>query len=362
MNGNNLENEKTKREFVNYLKEVEGASETTIDSYIRAVNRYEECSNFQDFRKFNKNSAIIFKNHIRDLKWNGVPISPLTVRTYFIHVHKFFKWLMFQSGYKSHIKINDINYLKPSNFEEKQATKIRIKDHPNLEYVKKICNSITGSSEIDLRDKALISFLFLTPIRVEAAISLPLGCIDEENLTVYQDPLKKVRTKSSKFIVSMVLPFEGTLVSNIRFWLKLLRTKAFEETDPLFPKGQTEFETKAIAYKESSSISKEFWANSNPVRNMLRRRSENAGLQYYSPHKFRDGTLKHALNFVQDGIQMKCISQLFGHEHISTSMLNYGNLDNTDLVNTVNEMNFKDTPISNYQILSEIRRIFAEKK
>ncbi len=358
----NLENEKIKREFVNYLKEVEGAAEATIDCYIRAVNKYEELLNFQDFRKFNKSSAILFKKHIRDLKWRGGPISPLTLRTYFIHIHKFFKWLMLQPGYKNHIKANEISYLKPNNFEEKQASKIKIKDHPNLHYVINICQSITGEDEIAKRDKALFSFLFLTPIRVDAAISLPLGCIDEQSLVVYQDPAKKVRTKFSKYIVTRVLPFDKSLTNNVRSWIKVLKAKGFVDTDPLFPKNQTEFESELMAFKKPTKICKEFWANATPVRKILRKRAEDAGLAYYSPHQFRDGTLKHALAYVQDGIQMKCISQLFGHEHIATSMLNYGNMNKSEIIDTIDKMDFKTLPISSNERLDKIINMISELK
>jgi integrase len=215
MTRKNLANEKIKREFVNYLKEVERASETTIDSYLRAVNRYEEISKFDDFKKFSKDRAILFKKQIRGLKWQSEPILTLTIRTYFIHIYKFSKWLMYQPGYKSRIYPNDINYIRPNNIEDKQASNIKVKNHPNLVYFIKICKSINGTSEIDVNDKALIPFLFLTPIRVDAAISLSLGCINMEDLMVYQDPIKKVRTKFSENIVSMVLPIKEKITATV---------------------------------------------------------------------------------------------------------------------------------------------------
>lgn len=362
MNKKNIMNERIKREFISYLKEVEGATEATIDSYLRAINKFEVVTEFMDLSKFNKHSAIKYKEKIRGLEWRGEPISILTIRTYLIHTLKFFKWLSIQPGYKNKVNSNDVNYLKPSNSEEIQAYKPRKNKYPDLEYVISLCKSIKPETEIDLRDRALISFLFLTPIRIDAAISLPLGCVDEESLVVIQDPQKNVRTKFSKYIVSTVFPFDDYLLKNIREWIHHLREKGFSDTDPLFPNSKPEFESHIMAYKKPTEVSCEYWANSNPVRTMLRKRSESAGLPYYSPHRFRDGTLKHALAYVEDGIQMKAISQSFGHEHIATSMMNYGNLDESDLVKTIKEMNFNTRPVSNNELLNEFRKLISEKK
>ena len=59
---------------------------------------------------------------------------------------------------------------------------------------------------------------------------------------------------------------------------------------------------------------------------------------------------------------MKAISQSFGHEHIATSMMNYGNLDESDLVKTIKEMNFNTRPVSNNELLNEFRKLISEKK
>lgn len=361
MKRKNLKNEIIKREFISYLKEVKGAKEATIDSYLRAINKYEEVTDFLDFSKYTKHSAMKYKEKIRSLERRGEPVSILTIRTYLIHTFKFFKWLSFQTGYRNKINSNDINYLKPSNLEEIQAFSPRKTRYPDLEYVKRLCESIKIGNDIDQRDRALIAFIFVVPIRIDAAISLPLECIDEEKMIVHQDPRKGVRTKYSKYIISPIFPFNEILVENIKAWLKHLKQKGFSDTEPLFPLGEKEFESDILAYKKQSEVSKEYWASSTPVRIMLKKRSKAAGLPYYSPHQFRDGTLKHALAYVEDGIQMKAVSQSFGHEHITTSMMNYGNLDETELVKTVEGMNFKSHPISNTEILNELRKMFFEK-
>ena len=64
-------NEKIKREFISYLREVEGATEATIDSYLRTINKFEEVNDFKDLSKFNKHSAIKYKETIRGLEWRG---------------------------------------------------------------------------------------------------------------------------------------------------------------------------------------------------------------------------------------------------------------------------------------------------
>ena len=185
---------------------------------------------------------------------------------------------------------------------------------------------------------------------------------DEESLVVSQDPLKNVRTKFSKYITSVVFPFDDYLVNNIKVWIKHLKRKGFTDTDPLFPSSKVEFEENIMAFKKPNRVSNDYWSYSNSVRKLIRKRAKTAGLLYYSPHQFRDGTLKHALTYVEDGIQMKAISQSFGHEHINTSMMNYGNLDEAELVESIEKMNFKSHPISNNEMLNELRRMLSDRK
>ena len=115
----------------------------------------------------------------------------------------FFDWLSEQSGYKSKINKTVIDYLNLTKGEIKIATQPRMRPCPTLEEVKALIESIRGKTEIEMRDKALISLTFLTGARISAVSTLPIRSFDREKLIIDQDPKLGVKTKNSKIIPSV---------------------------------------------------------------------------------------------------------------------------------------------------------------
>ena len=64
----NLENEKIKRKYYDFLKESQGYSDATITAIKKSIYRYEEFTDFEDFSKFSKKKAIEFKKWIEEKK------------------------------------------------------------------------------------------------------------------------------------------------------------------------------------------------------------------------------------------------------------------------------------------------------
>jgi integrase len=89
---------------------------------------------------------------------------------------------------------------------------------------------------LERRDRALISFLFLTGSRETAAISLSLGHIDLEHGVVQFDG-RHVDTKFGKSFTTAFFPIGGSAERIVRDWVRELREDhLFSATDPLFPK------------------------------------------------------------------------------------------------------------------------------
>src|ERR1043166_5469204 len=180
-------NERTKRSFFRYLKNADGCCESTVCNIENAILLWEEFTGHEDFALFNADKAIEFKKWLGRRQFRGKAISLVTYHAYLRYLRKFFGWLVREPGYKSRIKPNAIDYLRITEKEKRMATQSTPRNFPSLEYVQKLVDSIDILSDIDLRDRALISFALLSGMRDKAIASLPLGCFDEEALIVNQN-------------------------------------------------------------------------------------------------------------------------------------------------------------------------------
>ena len=357
----NIKNERVKRRFFTWLKEANGCCDSTVNSIEKAILLYEDFTKQADFTTFNPDRAIKFKKSLIEREYRGKPISITTYHTYLRYLRKFFSWLSDQPGYKSKIRPDIVSYLKISEKEERIATQYIPREYPPLEYVVKLANSIQITSEIDLRDKALISFTLLSGMRDKAIVTLPLGCFDEETLTITQNPKKGVQTKFSKYIPSTLFQFNDKLVGYVIEWVKHLKTKGFGSQDPLFPRSKIEHGENNSSFEPATEVEPIFWQGTGRIREIFKTRSQEASLPYYAPHTFRHLAIDLAFKHCKTGEQIKAISQNFGHEHIATTLSSYANYDPQRLSEILKDMDFSGKPEKTIddkleEIMKEIKR------
>jgi len=151
-------NESVKRAFYKYLENAKRFSPNSIQCYESSIWLWEEYANGADFKLFNQTKAEEFKDWLKNKKkkksQEPVGLSYCYDRLRFLKV--FFEWLSKQPSYR---KINQtaIDYLNLTRAEARIATQSKAKEFPPLEVVKVTIESINGKTEIEMRDKALIS-------------------------------------------------------------------------------------------------------------------------------------------------------------------------------------------------------------
>lgn len=336
----NAKNERVKRGFFRYLKDAEGCAKTTISNIENAILLWQEFSKNEDFALYSLDKAIAFKKWLGQRQVRGNTICLTTYHSYLRYLRKFFNWLCRESGYKSRIKPNTVDYLNITEKEERIATQSMPRKYPPLEYVQKLVDSIEIHSEIDQRDRALIAFTLLSGMRDKAIATLPLSCFDEENLIINQDPRKGVETKFSKLIPTTLFRFDEKMVQYIVDWVKHLKLKGFGSQDPLFPRSKLEQGKDNLSFEVSSEVTAVFWHGTSMVREIFKKRTKNANLPYYPPHTFRHLAISLAFKSCKTGEEIKAISQNFGHEHIATTMSTYGNYEPSRLSEIIKSMDF----------------------
>jgi len=354
----NTKNERIKRKFFTWLKEADGCSDSTIYNIENAIIRYEDFTTYADFATYNPKKAIEFKKWLSKRKYKDKIISITTYHTYLRYLRKFFAWLSWQSGYKSKITPDIIDYLKISEREKRIATQYIPRNYPPLEYVIKLTNSIKIKSKIDLRDRALISFTLLSGMRDKAIVTLPIGCFDEETLMISQNPKQGVQTKFSKYIPTTLLLFDNEMLSYIIEWVKYIKSKGFGSQDPFFPRCKLQQGKDGLSFETASEVEPIYWQGTGRIREIFKKRSHEAALPYYPPHTFRHLAIDLAFKHCKTGEQIKAISQNFGHEHIATTLSSYANYNPNRLSEILRNIDFSEKSLkSDNDKLEEIKKI-----
>lgn len=327
----NRENEMLKRNYIEYIKNCRGAADGTVNMFTKALNNYLDFTKNANITSITKEKAMEYKDYIEN---NGS--NDRTVVAYLTALQKFFVWLSTQqSANKKQKIINASDYLTASRSIKSAATRPTEKEVPTYEEIYKLFKSIEINNEVDMRDKALIAFLVCTGIRVEALITLTLKTVDLKRELVKQYPCLGVKTKFSKSIDTYLLKFNNEMFNSIVEWIKYLKdVKKFTDDEPLFPRN------KLSGFDNFTMIDNKPWANEVSVLAMLERRFKEANVEYCSSHRFRDLVVQLGLTSCENALQIKAISQNFGHENITTTIMQYGTLKPKQLGRVIKQLNY----------------------
>ena len=341
-----LSNEKIKRSYLRFMSEAQGFSSKSITAIEKALWKYEEFSVDESYALFSDRRAEQFKKFLRTNvnKRSGRVLGLTSQYHHLRHVQKFFMWLSGQPGYKSRISPSDVMYLQLSKKERREATTSQAQKYPTLQQVKTLC-SFEVSSEIDMRDRALIAFTALTGMRDQAVVTLPLGCFDIEHQVVDQNPKYGVETKFSKSIITTLFKVDEALTKYVSDWHHYLtEEKKYGIDDPLFPATEVGLISENHHAFEAKGISRSFWADTGPMRKIFKARSNEVDVPYFTPHKFRHFIIQEVRKHTVSMEQLKAVSQNLGHENIATTFHGYGAIDTHRVNELVSQIDFSGLP------------------
>jgi integrase/recombinase XerD len=322
----NYQNEIIKRDFASFLKNSEGFSEESVASFEAALLLWEDFNFWRDFEGFDQKQAVAFRDWLKSKRKKG---SEKTISLSYCYdnlrrLRRFFEWLSKQP--KSKINPTHIGFLNLSKKENRIATQTRDRKIPTFEEVVQTIESIAGKTEVERRDRALLSLTLLTGARISAIASLPLKSFDRNRLTLEQNPAYGVKTKFSKKITTALfpLPDERPLKFFLDWFDYLQSERKFSPNDPIFPATRIEHGEENINFYSPGSVDPSFWSGSNPARKIFEKRFKNAGTPYYHPHTFRHLIVKEFVKTRLTEEEKKAISQNLGHEDVGTTFGSYG--------------------------------------
>lgn len=312
-------NEQVKRRYHHYLEHADGKAESTIKQTMLALGRFEGFTGHADFRTFNEKQAVAFKAYMarRDL-------APATILSTIKQVMRFFRWLSMQSGYKTKIRGDAIDFMNLSEKAVRSASAPRDRDYPTLAMIEAAIDLMPDQTAVQKRDRALLALSALTAIRVTAITTLKLKHFDRRRRLIIQMP-DEVETKFSKRIDTFLMPVNERFEKIFFEWIEYLELEElFGPGDPIFPKnkmGQDQnWQFKTVG------LSRSHWKQSGSVRRIIKGAFEAAGLPPFGPHSFRYMLVAELYRRRVSIPVFKASSQNLGHESVLTTLTSYGKI------------------------------------
>lgn len=352
-------NELVKKQYEEALLHGKYRDPKTVRAVWNNINLFESFTGYADFKTFEADQAKSFKAWLEKQKnQKGELLSISTIRSTLNNVREFFEWLAIHPQYVRKVDGRAVQYLRLSDNANRAARASRGKTPPTLEDLEKTLEAMPHETDIEKRDRAIFAFMIITCVRDDSLVTLKIKDVDATQRTVWQNP-KHVRTKGRKGIVTGFVRQAMPCAEDIALdWLKhaheVLHLKA---NDPLFPKTLVVASAETMAF-EAQGLSREHWANAQPVREIFKRAFQAVGLPYYHPHLFRKTICKWALKNCSQ-YEYKALSQNLGHDHAMTTYNSYGNLTEDEQLEAISNIGQTNPDLQNVSmddILAEVGR------
>lgn len=317
-------NERIKHAYFHYLREARRRNDASIDGVAAAIARFEESTGHRAFAKFHREQAVAFKHKLdqRLSARSGERLSRATVHSTLSALRAFFIWLVDQPGFKRKISYTDADYFNLSEGDVRIAKAARERPFPSMDQVHHVLSLAPASTDIELRDRALIALAVLTGARDGALASLRLKHVNLDQGRVHQDA-RDVNTKFSKTFSTWFFPVGGDALAIFTDWVDHLRTALhWGDADPLFP--ATRMDLGPGGGFVAAGLKREPWSTAEPIRRIFRQAFERADLPYFKPHAIRDTLVQLGERVCTTPEEFKAWSQNLGHEKVLTTFTSYG--------------------------------------
>jgi len=279
--------------FIDYIRFERRLSKNTIVSYQRDLEKYKVFLNHNKIKKFlnvSDDKILYFLEFLYKTQTSSSVSRILsTLRT-------FYKYLVRDGK----IQKNPFSSIKNPKMPKKLLEILNEKE------VKKFLESIPGSSDLEIRDKAMFELLYSCGMRVSEIVNLKLPDID------FEEGLIRFIGKGNK---ERITPIGDTAKDCLENYLRVARYNLERER-----KSENIF-----LNKNGQKITRQgFWK-------ILKKYAKKINLdKNLYPHLFRHSYATHML---ERGADLRIVQELLGHSSIST----------TEIYTNINKKHIKET-------------------
>ena len=266
------------REYLMYLRVEKGLAKNSVESYEGDLNKLKSWAE--------KNNFDLPALTVRDLReWlidlAGENLSENSKRRMISALRGFYKFLQFDG----HIKKNPAEDLVAPQKGSYLPKFLNQNDIGNLLSVPDV------STEIGLRDRAILELMYACGLRVSEAVNLKMSDVDADT------GILTCKGKGSK---TRKVPIGKSAIEWLKKYLIVRRKKEKVEINNLF----VNFSGRPI--------------NRQTIFKFIKEYAEKIGLEDVSPH-----TLRHsfATHLIQNRADIRSVQQMLGHADISTTQI-----------------------------------------
>lgn len=264
-------------DFINYILIEKGLSKNTALAYRTDLNTYLK---FLEEKKINYETITHLE--ITDFLWHlqqQLNFKPTSVYRMIESIRQFYKFLIAENFIKIDPTINLAAPKLPEMLPEMLTN----------EEVTKLLNSVSGSDNLSIRNRAMLELLYATGLRVSELISLKFANVDIEECFV------KIFGKGNK---ERLVPFGQKAQLYLKRYLRVRKNT------------KSEFIFLTRLNKPISRI--EFWRQ-------LKQIAIKAGImKNITPHTLRHSFATHLLT---GGADIRFVQEMLGHSSISTTQI-----------------------------------------
>ena len=271
------------REYLSYCRVEKGLSANSIESYAHDLARLGDWA-----EKHGENLLELTRTDLREwlIDLSAEKLSENSKRRLISAVRGFYKFLMFDG----HIKNNPAEDLVAP---QKGVYLPRFLNRSEIESLLAVPDT---STEIGLRDRAILELMYASGLRVSEAANVRINDIDLDG---------GILTTTGKGSKTRRVPVGSSAIEWVRSYLALRRKKENIEIDNMFVNAA------------GSPIDRQ------TIYISITQYAEQCGLVGVSPH-----TLRHsfATHMIQNNADIRSVQQMLGHADISTTQI-YTHLD-----------------------------------
>jgi integrase/recombinase XerD len=266
------------REYLSYCRVEKGLAANSIASYEHDLGRLRDWAG--------KNDCDLLTLTRQDLReWlidlSADKLSENSKRRLISAVRGFYKFLMFDG----HVKHN------PADDLVAPQKGVYLPRFLNRSEIETLLSAPNTSTEVGLRDRAILELMYASGLRVSEAVNVKLNDIDLD---------AGILTTTGKGSKTRRVPVGSSAVEWLKSYLAVRRKKENIEIDKLFvsPAGLP--------------------VNRQVIYLVITEYASKCGLEGVSPH-----TLRHsfATHLVQNNADIRSVQQMLGHADISTTQI-----------------------------------------
>lgn len=275
-------------EFLNYLTENKKMSANTVEAYRQDILAFQKFLKSKGVLSFEDATNTIVVAYLMELKNNGK--AKATVNRKLASVRAFYRFLLSNGA----IKENPTDDIKSPKIARKDISFLTIEE------VEKLL-SMPNDTIKGKRDRAMLEVLYATGIRVSEIIELKLS---DANLRM---GFVKCNGNHGK---ARIVPMGGPAKKALNDYIENSRNALMKSQDPDDPEGFL-----FVNYVGEPFTRQGFWK----VLKQYGKKTEFA--DKITPQILRNS---FAIHMVQNGIDMKSLQELMGHEDIVATQIYFG--------------------------------------